>query len=81
MRSYTMIQLFIQFSRSTKWCTYKLQQITTTTSTLQSAYNAAILVEFYDIANQTLRGNYLVAPENLLNVKPLELSFFAPNVS
>jgi hypothetical protein len=36
-----------------------------TTTTLHSAYNAAVLREFYDLANQSLKGDHLVPVEGL----------------
>jgi hypothetical protein len=52
-----------------------------TTSTAHFSYNAAILQHFYDLANETLRGDHLVPSENLRNIQPLELPFFSANVS
>jgi hypothetical protein len=52
-----------------------------TTSTLHSAYNAAVLREFYDLANQTLQGDHLVAPQNLTPLQPLDVPFFSKNIS
>jgi hypothetical protein len=52
-----------------------------TTSTAHSSYNAAILQHFYDLANETLRGDHLVPSEKLRNIQPLELPFFSANVS
>jgi hypothetical protein len=52
-----------------------------TTSTLHSAYNAAVLREFYDLANQTLQGNHLVVPQNLTPLQPLDVPFFSKNIS
>jgi hypothetical protein len=52
-----------------------------TTSTVHASYNAAILQHFYDLANETLRGDHLVPSEKLRSIQPLQLSFFAANVS
>jgi hypothetical protein len=52
-----------------------------TTSTVHASYNAAILQHFYELANETLRGDHLVAPKKLRTIQPLHLSFFAENIS
>jgi hypothetical protein len=61
--------------------TYDCSRAVETTSTVHASYNAAILQHFYELANETLRGDHLVAPEKLRSIQPLHLSFFAANVS
>jgi hypothetical protein len=52
-----------------------------TTSTVHASYNAAILQHFYELANETLRGDHLVSPEKLRSIQPLHLPFLSDNVS
>jgi hypothetical protein len=51
-------------------------KIPTTSTTLHSTYNAAILREFYDLANQSLQGDHLVSFEGLTAPQPLRLTVF-----
>jgi hypothetical protein len=57
------------------------EKTTIATVTLHNAYNAIILQQFYDLANQSLQGDHLLPFAELTPPQPLDLPFFSGNVT